>query len=171
MSYILIDGYNLIGTVKKNMEKEREALIDRLFTFTGVRPHSITLVFDGWKEGLPVESRTKKGNVTIIYSRLNETADSVIKRIISEKKRTWIVVSSDREIMRTAQKFDCFYLTSREFSRKVQEVMNIERGNLFHSSDEPEEDEEYIPQRPRKKGNPRRLSKKERKKHKAIKKL
>jgi predicted RNA-binding protein with PIN domain len=167
MSYLLIDGYNLIGTVKRNMESEREELIERLYAFTCARHHRITLVFDGWKDGLPVETRTRKGNVTIIYSRLRETADAVIKRILSEGKNAWIVVSSDREIMKVAQEHGYMYLKSHEFNLKVQEVVTSPvKGNF----DVFEDDYETSIQFP-KKGNPHKLSKKERQKLKAMKKI
>jgi predicted RNA-binding protein with PIN domain len=166
MSHILIDGYNLIGAVKRDMESEREALIARLLRFTHIRSHSVTIVFDGWKNGLPVETRTRKGKVTIIFSQLYETADSVIKRIISEKRKSWIVVSSDREIMHAAQENDCMYLTSQEFNIKMQETISLSIQGDY----EPLDDDNTNLQ-PVKKGNPRKLSKKERQKRKILKKL
>jgi predicted RNA-binding protein with PIN domain len=38
------------------------------------------------------------GGIKVIYSRIGEKADSVIKRVISCKKCGWIVVTSDRDI-------------------------------------------------------------------------
>jgi predicted RNA-binding protein with PIN domain len=63
------------------------------------RNHYITVVFDGWKSGGHREESVVMGGITVVYSRLGEKADSVIKRIICTGKKEWIVVSSDREIV------------------------------------------------------------------------
>ena len=44
------------------------------------------------------EKQSVTGGIRIIYSRIGEKADSVIKRIISYDRCEWIVVTSDRDI-------------------------------------------------------------------------
>ena len=73
-------------------------MIRLLSEYRKMRVHDITVVFDGWKSGGPREETLKTGSITVIYSRLGENADYVIKRIISRDKREWIVVTSDRDI-------------------------------------------------------------------------
>ena len=80
---VIIDGYNLIGTSHRNLEKQRETLIDALIEYKKRKGHDITVVFDGWKTGESHESRYVTGGVRVIYSRVGEKADSVIKRIIT----------------------------------------------------------------------------------------
>jgi predicted RNA-binding protein with PIN domain len=165
MSHLLVDGYNLLGSVKADMEKERKNLIHKIFVYCQERAHQATVVFDGWKNGLPVETRDKIGRVTVIYSKLNETADIVIKRIIAQRQREWIVISSDREIINTALKHSCLSLPSSDFYSKLNLPDSIEDPYCLI-------EEDYLPYgEGKKKGNPRRLSKKERKRQRAIKKL
>ena len=165
MSYLLVDGYNLLGSVKENMEKERCDLIHKLSVYCRERTHYAILVFDGWKNGLPVETKDSIGRVTVIYSKLSEKADNVIKRIIARKQKEWIVVSSDREIINTALKHGCLYLTSGDFYSRMASPDIIDDPYCFV------EEEEMTDIKGKKKGNPRKLSKKERKRQRAIKKL
>jgi predicted RNA-binding protein with PIN domain len=165
MSYLLVDGYNLLGTVKAEMENERKSLIHKMFIYCQERAHYAVVVFDGWKNGLPVETRDRIGRVTVIYSKLNETADTVIKRIIAKRQKEWIVISSDREIINTALKHGCLSLPSGEFYSKFNMPDSIIDPHCFI------EEDDSLYGDGKKKGNPRKLSKKERKRQRAIKKL
>ncbi|HDK16982.1 MAG TPA: NYN domain-containing protein, partial [Nitrospirae bacterium] len=70
MAYLLIDGYNLIGTAHHDLEAARNDLVEKLCRYSGLRGHDITVVFDGWKNGLPVENSHRIGRTTVIYSKL-----------------------------------------------------------------------------------------------------
>lgn len=84
------------------------------------KDHDITVVFDGWKGGEGKESHTKRGCVRIIYSRLGEKADNVIKRIISAERHEWIVVSSDREIANHAWAINSTPVPSETFLNFIE---------------------------------------------------
>ena len=169
MAYILIDGYNLIGTAHRDLEKERNKLIEDLSRYSNKTGHDITVVFDGWKNGMGAETNMMIGGVRVTYSRLSEKADKVIMRIISAGHKAWIVVSSDREIADFARSKGASPVTSDEFKYKLYSP--IEAADDFE--EEPiEEDEEEINIKPaRMKGNPWKLSKKEKMKLRTLKKL
>jgi predicted RNA-binding protein with PIN domain len=104
--HIIVDGYNLIrqsGTFRhsemKSLEEGRNALIRSLVGYRQLRGHRITVVFDGWVGGSPTEERALAGGVEIIYSRLGEKADEVIKRLLGKGSEEILVVTSDREIV------------------------------------------------------------------------
>lgn len=168
MAYILIDGYNLIGIAHKSLEKARNDIIERLHLYSSAKGHDITIVFDGWKDGQGVETRMRAGNVNIIYSRLGEKADSVIKRILTEKTRPWVVVSSDREISNFAEKKDFVSLGSAEFEDKLHSTLKKEEQGEM---DEFVDDEDYAVIPPLRKGNPHKLSKRLNRKLHTLKKL
>jgi len=134
-------------------------LIESLIEYHKKRGHDITLVFDGWKTGGPRENHSVIGGIKVIYSRLGEKADSVIRRIISSDRRGWIVVTSDRDIAADAWASDAVPISSEDFMNAVEQSQ-FEKRVLY----EEEDDEEYT--KPDRKGSPRKLSKKE----KAIKK-
>jgi hypothetical protein len=156
--HIIIDGYNLIGISHRDMQSQRERLVEQLIEYRKKKEHDITLVFDGWKGGQGRETRTVTGGITVIYSGLGERADDVIRKIVSRRERKWIVVSSDREVENAAWKYSCVPVKSDDFYdalvRSVKEVS--ERSDNEELWDD-EEEEYYQPP----KGNPRKLSKKQ----------
>ena len=123
------------------------------------------LVFDGWKSGQSREVSSAKGGVNVIFSRLGEKADSVIKRIISAERREWIVISSDREIADHAWASDCVPVLSEVFFKF------LESGSASSGlSPSEEEGDDAQPERQRK-GNPRKLSKKDKAMNRVLGKL
>lgn len=172
MAFLLIDGYNLIGTAHGNLEEARNDLIKKLQTYSISKKHDITVIFDGWKDGKKDQTRIKSGHVTVIYSRLGETADNVIKRLLSSSTRPWIVISSDREVADFASRKDFAAVTSEEFEEKLYSSLigHDEGADVEEKLDRFYEDQiQYYPVRH--KGNPRKLSKRQKKKLQALKKL
>jgi predicted RNA-binding protein with PIN domain len=170
MAYILIDGYNLIGIAHKNLEKARNDIIEKLCKYSEIKSHNITLVFDGWKSGQNIETKMRIGNVSIIYSKLGEKADFVIKKILSEKTKPWIVVSSDREIADFAYKKDFVSVSANEFEDKLYAALAplsppFVKGEMEGFSEELD----MMPTSH--KGSPRKLSKKQKKKLRVLEKL
>jgi hypothetical protein len=84
-----------------------------------------------------------------------------MKRIISSERREWIVVTSDRDIARHAWASGSIPVPSEDFLRA------IERKAGFSPGDEVEEDYSE----PQRKGNPWKLSKKEKALKRALSKL
>jgi len=155
ISAIIIDGYNLIGIDHHDLNRQREQLIQLLIAYKKIKGHDITVVFDGWKSGSGREELSTAGGVRVIYSRLGEKADAVIKRIVSREKKEWIVITSDREIMSHAWASGSVPIPSSEF----QTILETSDTSLAGAYDLIEEDDDGGRQR---KGNPQKLSKKER---------
>jgi predicted RNA-binding protein with PIN domain len=164
ISYLIIDGYNLIGIYHKDLKKEREKLIDSLISYRKRKGHEITVVFDGWKTGEAKETQSIVSGIRIIFSRIGENADSVIKRIISTEKHDWIVITSDREIKDFAFSSGAIPIPAEMFLNIYKKPHSFDKQNLIES----EETDYSFPQ---KKGSPRKLSKKEKLVMRALKKL
>ncbi len=162
MAKILIDGYNLIGTAHGDLEKARDEIIKILKNYSKVRGNEVTIVFDGWKDGGRDETKIKSQDITIIYSRLAENADAVIKRIVSESCTPWIVVSSDREVSDHAVRNDMAAVTSQEFESRMLSALGEE--DIFD-----DENEDALPYF--RKDISKKLSKKDKKKIQALNKL
>jgi predicted RNA-binding protein with PIN domain len=159
MAGLIIDGYNLTGILRGDLEGERQRLIDALSEYRKKKGHDITVVFDGWKDGPGKESRSKVGGITVIYTGLGEKADSVIKKTVSKSPAPMIVVSSDREIQKHAWSQGATPIDSEVF------LSALERDDSIEGS----EDEADYQQRA--KGNPRQLSKKQKAVKRALAKL
>jgi hypothetical protein len=161
ISSIIIDGYNIIGTVHCNMEKAREDLIALMMQYKLIKTHDITIVFDGYKGGQGNESKAVRGGVTVIYSKLAEKADEVIKRIITKDRKEWIVVTSDRDIANHAWAVNSIPVPSDAFIRIVSREA---AGRGIHPSVSYDEVSAG-------KGNPYKPSKKEKSVRRALSKL
>jgi len=166
--HLIIDGYNLLHVNRSlinlnsiQLQWERERLIDRLSAYQKLKPCGVTVVFDGWEGGWNTETRGKKKGIEVIFSRLGEKADEVIKRLVKEKGSGAIVITSDRDVARFAERMDVAVIPSEQFQEKLEEGS----PDTFEGS--PEEEEKGI----KKKGPSRRLSKKEKRARAASKKL
>jgi hypothetical protein len=138
-------------------------LIESLIEYKKRKGHEITVVFDGWKTGEGKEIQSVVGGIKVIYSRIGDTADAVIKRIISSVKREWIVVTSDREIADHAWASGSIPVSSEKFLKV------FERKDPLSSDEVEYDDDEY--DEPQRKGNPRKLSKKDNAIKRALSKL
>ncbi|MHB1005661.1 MAG: NYN domain-containing protein [Chloroflexota bacterium] len=105
VTHVFVDGYNVIrqnSTLsqyeRQSLELARGALVTRLNNDPKLARAEITVVFDGTKGGLTREHVERKGRVRVIYSRLGETADEVIKRLVSACTGEVQVISNDREL-------------------------------------------------------------------------
>lgn len=169
---LLIDGYNLLHSgrtlVRFNsveLQWERDRLIERLSAYRQAKPSEIIVVFDGWQAGWSTEKREKKKGIELVFSKVGEKADEVIKRILREKGSGVVVITSDREIARYADKLSIPVIPSDQFQEK------LERTSFGFRKEGWKEDEGEEEREGKRKGPSRTLSKKEKRKLKALKKL
>ena len=168
--HLIIDGYNLLHVSRSpirrdasELQRERDRLIDQLSAYRKLRPCEITAVFDGWQGGWTTEQRERKKGIELIFSRLGEKADDVIKRLIGVTGSGVVVITSDREVSRFAERAGAAAIPSDQFQER------IERSVLSFGKEAGERDEEERGER--RKGSARKPSKKERKAREALKKL
>ena len=168
---IVIDGYNVIGGergLRGDLEGKRNQLIQQLHDYRERKGYPITVVFDGWRSGWMREVQEQIGGITVIFSRQGEKADSVIERLAREMGSGCVVVTSDREVRRAVEASDAAAIYSGEF-RSILKSPDVETF--------PED--EHMPALPTsqashhqgKRGNPRKLSKIERRRRERFKKL
>jgi predicted RNA-binding protein with PIN domain len=128
-----------------------------------MKNHDITLVFDGWKSGGRTEEKFTTGGINVIYSRLGEKADVVIKRTVSSIKHEWIVVSSDRDIMEHAWSCGSVPVSSATFLDILEHTGKTIAGDYELLEEDYSKDT--------RKGNPRKPSKKEKALNRVLRKL
>ena len=109
------------------------------------------------------------GGITVIFSRIGEKADDVIKDMLSSGAKCWIAVSSDREIYDFAEKKHFAALTADQFEEKL--FLALEAITRNNGEERWKDDEDRCPIQARKKGNPQKLARKEKRKIEALKKL
>jgi predicted RNA-binding protein with PIN domain len=161
---IIIDGYNLIGAdqgLRGDLEHKRNWLVQGLSLYHKKKGFGMIVVFDGWRSGSLDEVKEEKDSVTVVYSRQGEKADSVIVRIARQKGAGCVVVTSDREVRNAVERFGATAIYAGEFVAIIRSPDN-------HFDDD---DPGYMAKTPVRKGNPRQLSKTERKRREKLRKL
>ena len=168
---IFIDGYNLLGALGKGKPEQltdgdgtREALIRRLSLYSQCKGYPVTVVFDAWREQTGFERHEHRTGVRVVFTRRGERADQVIQRLAREHGRACAVVSSDLEIIRTAKAHGAFVMKSQEFQVKLaslrDKTASAEKARPISLTQAGEKiEDEKLPGRPNKKGNPRKLPK------------
>lgn len=168
----LVDGYNVIRRApelrsreQESLEAGRQALCAMLTTVARASRDTFTVVFDGVDAG---GRRGSGAGVTVIFSSARESADHVLARMAREGGA---VVSNDREVRRAAERAGAVVVTTDQFLARLDQPRSVMTGREA-SEPESEKDEGDDPERgPRKKGNPRRLGKKERATRRALGRL
>ena len=97
----LIDGYNLLHTLKEYKEEDfsllRDKIIDMVCDFAGYINGQCVLVFDAYKTEEKQSRIIKHDNITIVYTKNKQTADEYIENKSKELNKDYkvIVVTSD----------------------------------------------------------------------------
>jgi len=170
--HIIIDGYNLIrqSAALSAMDEQdimlgREALVDMLAAYRKIKPHRITVVFDGSRSPAFSPQRNSQKGISMCFSRRGESADDVIKRMAHREREKALVVSSDREVADSASSCGAATISARQFEARIAMAVHIDSpiGGAEDSGG-------WIPTT-KKKGPSRRLPKKKRRSRMKIKKL
>lgn len=171
--HIVIDGYNLIRqssrfsiVEQQDLQSGREALVDALAEYKRAKHHAITVVFDGAGApvGMPRKDRIK--GINLRFSRMGETADTVIKRIAAREKQKLLVVTSDNEILTYAEAMGAAVISAPEFDERLIMTQYLDSKG----ADVMDETNDW-PLHTKKKGPPRRLPKSKRRMVKRISKI
>lgn len=169
---IIIDGYNLmaylwpsVSFTQDDLQEPREQLLRKLLHYQSYKQHQITVVFDAWQGGMPTIRKEKFRGVGIVYTKLGETADHLIRKLMEHDDRGLVVVSSDRQIADWAKVRKVMVVSSADFAKKMEmaTIMEIRGG----------EEELYSEKRvsTKKKGNPKKLPRSQRQAESFRKKL
>lgn len=142
--YIFVDGYNVIFAwdelkelAKVNIDSAREALIDILVNYQGYRKCLMTVVFDAYRIKGGVRHEEKRGDVEVIFTKEDETADTYIERTTYGMEKSYLVrvVSSDRLEQQMIIGNGAFRMSAAEFRAEVEAVNNEIKGILGENAE------------------------------------
>ena len=87
--YLLVDGYSVIfawpelrALHERRIASAREALVKQLRDYQDWSGTRVVVVFDG--RGASISKKAEPGEIQIFYSRVGQTADSIIERLASK---------------------------------------------------------------------------------------
>ena len=135
MRIIFVDGYNVINSwpeLKKvkeySFEGARMKLVDSLQNYSTYNGCRIVLVFDAHMVAGRGESKERIGNLTIVFTKDGEPADSYIEKRVNDigRKTEVFVVTSDSLEQQTIFQRGAVRMSSLEF---YHEILKVE-GNI-----------------------------------------
>ncbi|HCM91672.1 MAG TPA: translation elongation factor G, partial [Lachnospiraceae bacterium] len=136
--YLVVDGYNIVHAWSElkelaaiNLDGARDRLIDIMSNLKGAIDDEIILVFDAYKVKGRTASEQKIGNVKVVFTEEDETADSYIERFAAENGRKYdvTVATSDNLEGGLARGSSCRLISARELERYVRDRVQELTGN------------------------------------------
>ena len=127
---LIVDGYNVIGawreaeTERWSIDECRDRLLRLLEDYSGYSGEDVVLVFDGYQSDRKIRTEEQYGNLTLVYTRHGETADSYIERLVAltPKYRVVRVATSDGLEQSQVLSTGAIRLTSREMLRELRHL-------------------------------------------------
>src|SRR3989304_7827762 len=191
---IIIDGYNVLRHLLHPefvSDHHKNTFIRQLNKYSKNKGHKIVLIFDGGPYEWPDKERVD--GIYVIHSGYKESADDYIKQYLDEHKaQDILLVSTDRDLGAHASRLGIESIDSLDFysilqgeKRNIQKMGKEKKVVKLTKKDRPELDElmleasknvpgkteDVIPNKHKRKSLARKLSKKERKMEKKLKKL
>ena len=129
--YLLVDGYNIIFAweelnklAKDNLDLARTTLINRLCNYQGFRQNNVIVVFDAYRVSGHHREVEQHHNVSVVYTKESETADSYIEKVTHElsKSHRVRVATSDGTEQIIILGNGAFRVSAAEFEDEVKRV-------------------------------------------------
>lgn len=129
-SYLILDGYNLIGALDRYREpaehgfdSAREQLVNDALKASGWTGRAIFVVFDAHGSAEPENTRSLAGGaVRVVYSGARDSADDVIERLAGRLEGDLTVYTADFALQRTALARGARRATPVEFAALLDEL-------------------------------------------------
>ena len=127
---LIVDGHSAIFSTphlaQEHLEHPRRTrleLIRELTHFQDISEYHVVLVFDGKGEKLDALMRQDL-DILVMYSRVNQTADAVIERIVAQhaEKYDVEVASNDRFVLDTISVFGAMPMSIRRMWELIDAV-------------------------------------------------
>ena len=137
--YVLVDGYNMIFAwpflktlAAKDLNAARDQLVDILRNYQSYRQCPVILVFDAYKVKGNPGSVEHYGDLSVVYTKEAQTADSYIERLSYDlgKKHRVRVATSDGMEQIIILGHGALRTPASLFLREVEDIMEEIRGFL-----------------------------------------
>ena len=128
---LIVDGYNIIfaweelaETAASDLDAARRRLCDILSSYAGYKKCYLVVVFDGYKQkGNPGE-KTQFHNISVVYTKENETGDAYIERFVAQIGPNYNVkvATSDALVQISSLRSGVLRMSARELRQLVQDA-------------------------------------------------
>ncbi len=126
---LLVDGYNVMHYFSKtkdllevNFDMARDMVINEMANLAGYKNCDVVIVFDAYKVAGGLGSIQKSDNVTIVYTKANQTADSYIEKAVHDYSKDYsiTVATSDYAVQNMILNSGARRISSRELEMELE---------------------------------------------------
>jgi len=170
--WLALDGYNVIAAMTGealgmlDLEAEREELNQLLVQYRKLSKNRLTIVYDGGRSVSGEPHNYSESGVKVTFSNSGRSADQVLIRMAHQYGSGLTIVTSDREVARESERNGAIVLESGEFVQRL--LLALSSEDDFSEVESAGKNQRHLT---RKKGNPNRLSKKERRRSQRLKSM
>ncbi len=127
--YIIVDGYNIIHawdklaeTAKSDLSAARRQLCDILSSYAGFKKCRMVVVFDGYKVKGNLGEKTSFGNIQVVYTKENETADAYMEALSAQIGTNYNlrIATSDALVQLSSLRSGALRMSARELLAEVE---------------------------------------------------
>ena len=167
--WLAIDGYNVIAEMTGealgmlDLEAERTEFNRLLVQYRKLSKNRLTVVYDGGRSVSGEPRSYSESGVKITFSSSGQSADQLLIKMAHQYGSGLTIVSSDREVVGASEKSGAIALASGEFVQRL--LLTLSSDEESGEVDSETKDRRHLT---RKKGNPKRLSKKERRRNQRL---
>ena len=141
-----IDGYNLMYSIEeinkiaqKDLISARDKVVDIVSDFSGYVGKECVLVFDAYRNNVSIPVITKQYNIDIIYTKMNQTADTYIEQKVQElndKYKIFVVTSDNLEQLKIFSS-NCFRISCKEFIHRYENLQKKYKNKTKNMKNQP----------------------------------
>lgn len=173
--HLIIDGYNLMGAARgahldppTDLELARETLLKHIRNLRLQKPARITVVFDSTGAKTTWESWA---GMRVAFAGGGGRADEAIIRMVRENSQGVVVVTSDRALAEACRRMGAAVMSSQELWGRMERALGCRKAAHEPPEEDSWEEESRGGWGSKKKGPARRLSRKDRRQARRLRKL
>lgn len=141
-----IDGYNLMYSIeeikqiaKTDLLSARNKVIDIVCDFQGYVSKQCVLVFDAYRNDVSIPVVNKEYNISIVYTKMNQTADMYIEQKVQELSQDYkiFVVTSDGLEQLKVFSSNALRISCKEFIHRYENLQKKYKNNNKRNKNQP----------------------------------
>ena len=133
-----IDGYNLMYSIEEILKiantdliSARDKVIDIVSDFQGYVGKPCVLVFDAYRNNVSIPTVTRQHNIEIVYTKMNQTADTYIERKtkeLADQYKIFVITSDNLEQLKILSN-SAFRISCTEFMHRYHNLQKKYKNN------------------------------------------
>jgi len=141
-----IDGYNLMYSIDEikqiattDLISARDKVIEIVSDFQGYVAKECVLIFDAYRNNISIPIINKQYNISIVYTKANQTADTYIEQKtleLADRYKIFVVTSDGLEQLKILSN-NAFRISCKEFIHRYNNLQKKYKNNIRTNKNQP----------------------------------